>query len=433
MDSTLLIMSAFRTFCSRGDVTTQTLTPPEAPNTVPQKYPTRSSGLSPMAFSPKSLSGSIVSPSASPPVPYVKDTSSLHLHKAILNDNDTTITTIHNEDTSVDLLTFQFPNGDNCLHAAVKAAAPNVIDYLLRIGIPANEQNEDGETALHLAARNGDFKTVKLLSEFNIDAKIWNNDGQTAADIAYHLKYDDIVEWLLDATDDLLGCFEERTTKEPIRGDADEEKSTAAVHVTTDSEMIDRADEFIVGLKRGDDGVGRGHNSEHSRVASLKNMNTDRLQHMASDIFLDIKETINEDKATLHRLAGWLQRKQGHPPYSWLKRWVVVQDGYLMWNEWEMLPGEKGMDAEEKKRWNKCFALYLVERVEKVTKGKTGRKFKMVVKEEKGLREYVWKTESRESRDEWVQELLHHIHVRQQEKTLIPRSERTMKTKPAGV
>eukprot|EP01083_Nonionella_stella_P029260 80617_1 len=113
-------------------------------------------------------------------------------------------------------------------------------------------------------------------------------------------------------------------------------------------------------------------------------------------------------------LKGWLEKKQCSPPYSWQKRYVVVQDGQLLWSDREMTIAN-GITQREKKRWNKSVSLKRIVSVTQ-TQSKKHCKFRLSMKSESGSR--LWKASSKRERDEWIDGLNAHV-VYAKQKSLV--------------
>eukprot|EP01084_Bolivina_argentea_P231925 391013_1 len=113
------------------------------------------------------------------------------------------------------------------------------------------------------------------------------------------------------------------------------------------------------------------------------------------------RDTLRLTAQRLFPLKGWLEKKQCAPPYSWQKRYVVVQDGYLLWSSREMTI-TNGITQREKIRWNKCVSL---KRITSVTQSqsKKQRKFRLSMKNDRGCR--LWKASCKKERDDWMDQL----------------------------
>eukprot|EP00483_Globobulimina_turgida_P009528 UN09547 len=89
-----------------------------------------------------------------------------------------------------------------------------------------------------------------------------------------------------------------------------------------------------------------------------KRFGTNSLNNIADDIFNDIQRTVKANSVSLRQpLRGWLSHKQSSSKIlsKYVKRWVVVQDGYMLWSDRQMTV-RKGVSAQEKKRWNKMYS-----------------------------------------------------------------------------
>ena len=116
-------------------------------------------------------------------------------------------------------------------------------------------------------------------------------------------------------------------------------------------------------------------------------------------------------KGSLVLLEGWLEKKQSAPPYSWLKRWVVVKESHLLWNSKQIKINDV-KNRKERKKWNNYVNLMNVTNVEIVKKSKTKRKLSVKVNvhgKNKKTREYIWRAKDEEDRDFWVNGLKEHI------------------------
>eukprot|EP01084_Bolivina_argentea_P218524 370811_1 len=95
--------------------------------------------------------------------------------------------------------------------------------------------------------------------------------------------------------------------------------------------------------------------------------------------------------------SGWMDKKQSSPPYSWLKRWVMVKEGYILWSEWEITPDDE-VDYREMRRWNKCIYLARDGISVSEVKSKRNRRFKLGTKK----RDFLFRTRDMSERDKWM-------------------------------
>ena len=147
---------------------------------------------------------------------------------------------------------------------------------------------------------------------------------------------------------------------------------------------------------------------EASNEEILSTYNTVRLDSVADDIFDDIQVSMQDSEKKLLPLKAWVDKKQSSPPYSWLKRWVTVVDGHLLWSDRQISVQGK-LTKEERKRWNKCLNLKSVSDVTKM-ETKRRRRFRLSLK---GDRDYIWRAKTAKARDEWVAGLRGHINYAQ--------------------
>ena len=125
----------------------------------------------------------------------------------------------------------------------------------------------------------------------------------------------------------------------------------------------------------------------------------------------DIQE-IAENKANLPVLEAWLEKKSSSLARGYQKRWVIVRGSHLLWSDIQRdIDNPKSM--KERKKWNNSINIMSIKDIQPVTKGKTQRKFTLIVgtsgiKNKK--KEYLWKCATKEDRDYWVMGLKKHIN-----------------------
>ena len=136
-----------------------------------------------------------------------------------------------------------------------------------------------------------------------------------------------------------------------------------------------------------------------------------RLKRSATKKVLNEIKAISDSKVKLPTLAAWLQKKQSSIPYQWQKRWVIVQEGYMLWSD-TLRNIENPKDGKQRKKFNNSFNLTHVTEIKLVTKDKSQRQFITVVRsggDEGKEREYLWKCSSGEERDFWMSGIKKHI------------------------
>eukprot|EP01084_Bolivina_argentea_P227733 384665_1 len=289
---------------------------------------------------------------------------------------------------SINLLDTAFKN-DTVLHVAIQNKQYKILQHLLENGASVNSQNPtNGNTALHLCVQLNDIKSVKLLLKYGANAYIENQSKLTPVNIAQQYKYKQILnafgaEIKIETNNTLLTPTQ---SKKPIS------------LTTTNSQFLSVFAQDI--LEDSPDFDAPSNN------AILLSYNTNRLQTITDDILADIQETIEQDSMKIVPLKAWLDKKQSSPPYSWLKRWTVVQDGYLLWSD-RQISIQNGVNKEEKRRWNNCVNLRRIKSVS-VIKTKQNRRFKVSVN---GGRDYIWRAKTKQIRDHWVDLLTKHVEL----------------------
>ena len=83
----------------------------------------------------------------------------------------------------------------------------------------------------------------------------------------------------------------------------------------------------------------------------------------------------------------------------------------MLWSD-RMMEIENGIDAEEKRRWNKTVKLSQIKDVS-VVNDKQERKFSVSIKGKK--RQYIWRCDTKFARDTWMSILEQHIQYSKQE------------------
>eukprot|EP01083_Nonionella_stella_P203233 741762_1 len=137
----------------------------------------------------------------------------------------------------------------------------------------------------------------------------------------------------------------------------------------------------------------------HSKP-TIHSWNTQKCLDITHDILSEMSQSMGTKQQQLVVYSGWMDKKQSSAPYSWLKRWVVVKDGSILWSEWQMAVQHQ-VDDKEKRRWNKCIYLGRNGITVTVVKSKRNRRFKLITPK----REFLFRTRDKSERDEWVNTL----------------------------
>eukprot|EP00484_Ammonia_sp_Unknown_P028143 CAMPEP_0197048990 /NCGR_PEP_ID=MMETSP1384-20130603/24240_1 /TAXON_ID=29189 /ORGANISM="Ammonia sp." /LENGTH=365 /DNA_ID=CAMNT_0042481209 /DNA_START=1 /DNA_END=1098 /DNA_ORIENTATION=+ len=320
------------------------------------------------------------SQSRPPPTPqYDPGEAVMELRNAIKEQNETMIAFLLEEHSDIDLVNILYLN-QTPLQYAISNYQHAMIKYLLENGADPDIANETGNTALHIATLKGNKKAVELLCTHNANKSIKNHDGETAMDIA--------LEQDTKRHRDILFLLEPN------------KKKLLKIKQTTSSKNVDKltvrsAENWAESILTASPDLNEPSNAELNAP-----MTTVRLGGVVDDLFHDIQEDFMHSDASFHEMSGWLEKKQEALPYSWMKRWVVVREKYLLWSDRELSIETEHIDAKEKKRWNKCVALAKVTKVEERT-DKKGRVFCASVKG----RDYLFRAKDEKKRDEWMQTL----------------------------
>merc|ERR1712176_1442375 len=120
--------------------------------------------------------------------------------------------------------------------------------------------------------------------------------------------------------------------------------------------------------------------------------------------------SINTDGDELPKLEGWLEKKQSSLPYSWNKRWCIVRASFMVWSDIQRSIADP-RDPEQRSKFGSFVNLLQVLEIKPVRKGKSHRKFVIVLKANKNekRKQIQWKCSSEYDRDFWVRGLKKHV------------------------
>eukprot|EP01084_Bolivina_argentea_P017824 33252_1 len=323
---------------------------------------------------------------------YSNESLSQEFEEAIKDGNETMVIFYLEDNDSYcsNLLNKPFTNNDTPLHIAVKYKQYNIIQKLLEEGASINEQNRiTGNTPLHIATNQNDIKSVQLLLKYDANAYINNINEETPLSIAQRYKYKNILNEFGEETK--LMEDDESDIDTPISNDTDDKP----IFLSLNTKQMSNVTKSVLAYSP--------DVNMPSNEKLLSAYNTQRLSDISSELFKDITSTIIDNRNHLVELNEWLQHKQMNG-FSWLKRWVIIKNGYMLWSD-RQITVENSVTKEEKLRWNKCIKLTKIVNVQKV-KCKNERKFKMYIKHD---RNYIWRCKTKEIRDKWVNGLKQHI------------------------
>lgn len=84
----------------------------------------------------------------------------------------------------IDPLSYIAPDGDNCLHIAVRRGDLRAIHLLIKAGLDVNKTGDMSETPLHIAVRKGNSSIAKALLTAGARSDIISEFGKSANDLA---------------------------------------------------------------------------------------------------------------------------------------------------------------------------------------------------------------------------------------------------------
>merc|ERR1712087_125768 len=113
------------------------------------------------------------------------------------------------------------------------------------------------------------------------------------------------------------------------------------------------------------------------------------------------------EEETFPEMAGWLDKKNSAPPFTYHARYVIVKQSYFLWNDVKVQCGDP-TDKEERKKFKHINLL----QVDKVNRVKT-KKFKVVVNIGDKKKEFLWQAKTEKERNRWVMDLQYRVeHAR---------------------
>ena len=369
--------------------------------------------------------------------------------EAINIGNDSLAGLYHEQYSDYNLINITFPNGDNAIHVAVKNKKDKLIKFLIDNNCDPNVKNtKTGNTPLIIAVKNKDiFLVTYLFKECKADPNIANNDGETPISLAKKTKYCRDILGVLISNDKSKKLFENNNDNNNIN-ELDDINSKSK----NNDDLLDDLDDILE-----QDFDSKGNNTDYDSdlnlddhtIKSSKGSNN-KLQSLLGDdtyetsddnkplskaetIKLDqiriqqlnpftkmkkvptqrIIETfqdITQKKVELPKLAAWMEKKSPSPPYSWQKRFIMVKDAHLLWNDIERdLINVKNI--KERQKFKGSILLMKIRSVSAVYDQKKNRKFIIEARDAKKnqLRKYLWKADSTETRNFWVKYLTKHV------------------------
>jgi len=324
--------------------------------------------------------------------------------EAIQKGDEKTVMYYVDEFSELDLFKATFENGDNCLQIAVRNSSYNLIYYLLTNGISPDAQNENnGETALHTAVRIRDLKVVTLLSKYKANPEIKNKKDETALTIATENRDDDILELLSPDTQEII---RQRLGSGDSKAGLDLPSTDINKDDTTRSEVYhDMADDVL--SDDDENGTPKKYNVRVSKPNAFSNLKRNNTRKVLGDM-----QQIQDNKDNLPILEAWLEKKSTSMARGYQRRWVIVRGSHLLWSDIQR-DIKNPKDAKERRKFNNSINIMSIKDIQPVTKGKTQRKFTLIVGTsgiKNKRKEYLWKCATKEDRDFWVKGLQKHIN-----------------------
>merc|ERR1719433_157667 len=256
------------------------------------------------------------------------------------------------ERPDLDILQTPFDGGDSCLHVAVRRGHHGLVSDLLKNGASPDAQNEHtGDTPLHTAVRVEDIKMVTLLLG-RCNPWMMNEQHETALTVAQKTQNAAIIR-LLDATS---------TTK----GRPEESKRATS---WSESET-----ETVVPMEGNAPAVSGDESVQQSKLHREK------------------------QPTDLPELKAFLQKNNG---VKWQKRWVVVKEQYMLWND-VMRNVDNVSNEKERRKWKNYVDITQIGEIKEMENDKAHRSFTFEDTGGSG-KEYVWKCANRRERQYWIE------------------------------
>lgn len=243
--------------------------------------------------------------------------------KAVDSSNNSHIknlVTLHYKE--INLLRIKWHNGDNTLHRACATNNLKLIKVLLKLKLNINEINEiNGNAGIHYAALNGHEKVVELLMSIDtIDLRIRNKNGNTALDISQspnsaNLKVEKLLLQGISSNIQLLGA-----PQKSLRGSIDSIGNISNIggisvsYSTVSSSDGNTSDSYSSGNNIGQlESIASGSGSSSNIVSN------------------DAQPPAYFEGSEIDK-SGWIDKKKSKFPHTFVKRHVIICQGYLLWN-----------------------------------------------------------------------------------------------------
>lgn len=131
-----------------------------------------------------------------PPVPTTPEPPALTLYEAALKGDLAILQQYEGMETQWNK---RNADGFTALHLAVMADQPEVVAWLLQVGVDVNIADAYGTTALHMAASQNQLAIARLLIQGDADLDAKDGNGISPVQAASFMEYEDMVEFLVGA------------------------------------------------------------------------------------------------------------------------------------------------------------------------------------------------------------------------------------------
>lgn len=295
-----------------------------------------------------------------------------------------------------------------------------------------NLQNKAKETPLHIVCaqkhRKSTIKIIAILLKYGADPLIQNLETQTALDVAKAQEdpdedTEDVIEMLSDKVHQkladalrLVSGF--NTPKSP---DTDHVEFGSPTPISSISKLLQlqSPEQQFDNIAVESSYPQTGKDVPPPKLLSLTSnevMNL-RAQRVARDnpfglhrrrttAILDGLLELSEANNRIPDLEGWLKSKNSKGKYQ--KYFVAVKGAHILW-AYKQTTITDTTDKAQRRRFRGHYNLYSVSRVKALTKGSNHRlKWSLSIGEEcedRPTKVFVWRAETEEDRDKWVQGL----------------------------
>jgi len=349
--------------------------------------------------------------------------------KAFEDGNDGLAIHLADEYPELDMMSYEFENGENCLMMAVSHHNDKLVVFCLEEGIDVNAQNKKTEeTALHMAVRLYNLRIAALLMNFGADPMIENKKDESAITIAHELDDFDMLELLKP---EVLKQVRSISLEEV---DQDEPPKMLSAELAREADDILEEDDEPLVVKRPaildkkkSSKAGKTYEVDSHFEKALDNDPRARLKMEAQRVqrnnpFTKLKrqntvqalkamQQIQQTTVQLPKLEGWLEKqrkKRGTKTYQ--RRWVVVKGSHMLWSDKQRTIHDP-KSKKQRDQFNNYINIMSIRDILPV-KTKSANKFSFVTGAGK-QKMYIWKAASTEDRDHWVKGLrMHQDHVK---------------------